>query len=216
MFLVVGLGNPGKKYERTRHNAGFHVLDRLAERHGFGDAREKFKALVRKGTIANEDITALAPQTFMNLSGESVQPAQAFLKVPLASILVVHDELDLPFGEVRIKVGGGSAGHNGLKSLTQHLGADYVRVRVGVGRPPAGFRGDVADWVLAEPSGVEAAEWPDLIAKASAAVEAIVEHGVTAAMNKLNTKSEKKPKPKSADAERAHADRTSSSNKPPS
>lgn len=189
MVLVVGLGNPGKKYDRTRHNAGFHVLDAVAEAHGFADYREKFSALICKGSVRGEDLTLLKPQTFMNLSGESVQPAQAFLKVALSSIIVVHDELDLPFGEVRVKVGGGSAGHNGLKSITQRLGSpDYVRVRMGIGRPPPGFRGDVADWVLAEPAGVEAAEWPDLIRRGVGALEAVLAQGATAAMNTTNTK----------------------------
>ena len=187
MVLVVGLGNPGKKYDRTRHNAGFHVVDALADAHGSPAFREKFSALVGKTSVVGADCTLLKPQTFMNLSGESVQPAQAFLKVDLADIIVVHDELDIPYGDVRIKVGGGSAGHNGLKSLTQRLGSpDYVRVRLGIGRAPAGFKGDVADWVLAEPSGVEAAEWPDLIKRGQAAVEAILKDGVKAAMNSIN------------------------------
>ena len=193
---MVGLGNPGKKYDSTRHNAGFHVVDALADAHEFPAFREKFSALVSKGVLGStahavgpRDLTLLKPQTFMNLSGASVQPAQAFLKVPLSAIVVVHDELDLPFGDVRVKVGGGSAGHNGLKSLTERLGApDYVRVRVGIGRAPAGFKGDVADWVLASPSGVEAAEWPDLIARARAAVEAIVKDGPSGAMNTTNRK----------------------------
>lgn len=187
MVLVVGLGNPGKKYDRTRHNAGFHVVDAFADAHGSPPFREKFSALVAKACVAGADCTLLKPQTYMNLSGESVQPAQAFLKVALADIIVIHDELDIPFGEIRIKVGGGSAGHNGLKSLTQRLGsAEYVRVRVGIGRAPAGFQGDVADWVLASPAGVEAAEWPDVIARARVAVEAIVRDGAKAAMNALN------------------------------
>ena len=190
MVLVVGLGNPGKKYDRTRHNAGFHVVDALADAHGFPAFREKFSAVIAKGSVQSQDTTLLKPQTFMNLSGESVQPAQAFLKVPLASIVVVHDELDIPFGEVRVKVGGGSAGHNGLKSLTQRLGSpEYVRVRVGIGRAPAGYRGDVADWVLSEPTGVEAAEWSDLVQKGRAAVEAILRDGALAAMNSTNRKS---------------------------
>lgn len=196
MLLVVGLGNPGKKYDRTRHNAGFHVIDALADAHRFPAFREKFSAVTAKGLVASTDVTLLKPQTFMNLSGESVQPAQAFLKVPLASIVVVHDELDIPFGEVRIKVGGGSAGHNGLKSLTQRLGSpDYVRVRIGIGRAPAGYKGDVADWVLAEPGGVEAAEWPDLIKRGCAAVEAIVKDGASAAMNSLHASSARRPAP---------------------
>lgn len=185
MFLVVGLGNPGKKYERNRHNVGFMVVERLRSSLGLPDFREKFSGLFSKG----DALALLEPQTFMNLSGESVQPAAAFLKVAPANVIVVHDELDLPWKDVRLKVGGGHAGHNGLRSIIGRLGTpDFARVRVGVGRPPPGWKGDVADWVLANFDAMENAELPDVVDRAAAAVERILKDGVAAAMNALNTR----------------------------
>lgn len=129
------------------------VVERLASAHGLGDFKEKFSGVWTKGEIAaggkRHPAALLEPMTFMNLSGDSVQPAAAFLKVAPAQVIVVHDELDLPWKDVRLKVGGGHAGHNGLRSILQRLGTpEFVRVRVGVGRPPPGFKGDVADYVL--------------------------------------------------------------------
>lgn len=185
MFLVVGLGNPGKKYERNRHNVGFMVVDRLRASHGLPDLREKFSGLFAKG----DALAVLEPQTFMNLSGDSVQPAAAFLKVEPAKIVVVHDELDLPWKDVRLKVGGGHAGHNGLRSIIGRLGTpEFVRLRVGVGRPPPGWKGDVADYVLANFDSAEQAELPDVVDRACAAVESVLTNGVAAAMNALNTR----------------------------
>jgi PTH1 family peptidyl-tRNA hydrolase len=134
--LIVGLGNPGQKYEWTRHNAGFLVLDRLAEKLGAEFGRKRFEAQVAETRYEGEPLVLLKPQTFMNLSGRSVGSAVTFFKTPPAEVLVIHDELDLPFGVVRFKQGGGSAGHNGLKSITQQMGAEYVRLRVGIGKPP--------------------------------------------------------------------------------
>ena len=185
MHLIVGLGNPGKKYERNRHNVGFMVAERLARACGLPDFREKFSGSFAKGHA----IAVLEPQTFMNLSGESVQPAAAFLKVEPARIVVVHDELDLPWKDVRLKVGGGHAGHNGLRSIIARLGTpEFVRVRVGVGRPAPGFRGDVADWVLSDFDAIERAELPDVIDRACAAVDKVVAEGAAAAMNAVITK----------------------------
>jgi peptidyl-tRNA hydrolase, PTH1 family len=193
MHLVVGLGNPGKKYERNRHNVGFMVVDRLAEAHGFPPLKDKFSAVWSKGEIAaagkRMPVALLEPQTFMNLSGDSVQPASAFLKISAANVIVVHDELDLPFSEVRLKVGGGHAGHNGLRSILQRLGTpDFVRVRVGVGRPPPAFQGDVADYVLQDFSSSERAELPGIVDRACAAIEKILAEGTAGAMNAVNTK----------------------------
>ena len=185
MLLVVGLGNPGKKYERNRHNVGFMVAERLRASHGLPDFREKFSALFSKG----DAFALLEPQTYMNLSGDAVQPAAAFLKVEPANIVVVHDELDLPWKDVRVKVGGGHAGHNGLRSIIGRLGTpEFVRVRVGIGRPPPGWKGDVADWVLADFDAMERAELPDVVDRAVAAVEKVVKDGAAAAMNALNTR----------------------------
>ncbi|HWL87931.1 MAG TPA: aminoacyl-tRNA hydrolase, partial [Polyangiaceae bacterium] len=155
MILVVGLGNPGKKYEENRHNVGFIAADEIHRQGSFPEWREKFSAFYAKG----DHNALLKPQTFMNLSGDSVQPCAAFLKIEPSSIVIVHDELDLPFGDVRLKFGGGHAGHNGLRSIIQRLGTpDFARVRVGIGRPPATFRGDVADFVLTNFDPVEHAE----------------------------------------------------------
>ena len=185
MPLVVGLGNPGKKYENNRHNVGFMVVDALRAKAGLPDFREKFSGVFTKGDAC----ALLKPMTFMNLSGDSVQPAAAFLKVPPGEIVVVHDELDLPWKDVRLKVGGGHAGHNGLRSIIQRLGTpEFVRVRVGIGRPPPGFKGDVADYVLHDFDSMERAELTDVVAEAVRAVEGVLKSGVQAAMNAQNTR----------------------------
>ena len=191
MHLVVGLGNPGKKYERNRHNVGFMVVEHLARTHGIAEFKEKFSGVWTKGEISvgstRYPVALLKPGTFMNLSGDCVQPAAAFLKVEPKSIIVVHDELDLPWRDVRLKIGGGHAGHNGLRSLIDRLGTpDFVRVRVGVGRPPPGFKGDVADYVLQNFDSMETVELPEVIDRACTAVEAVVAKGPQAAMNALN------------------------------
>lgn len=193
MTLVVGLGNPGRKYEKNRHNVGFMVIERLLATHGLPELKEKFSGVWSKGEIAvggkRHPIALLEPQTYMNLSGDSVQPAAAFLKVQPAQVIVVHDELDLPWKDVRLKVGGGHAGHNGLRSIIQRLGSpEFVRVRVGIGRPPAGFKGDVADYVLQDFDAMERAELPDVVASACAAVEKVVADGPQAAMLAVHTK----------------------------
>lgn len=189
MLLVVGLGNPGKSYEDTRHNVGFAVVDALARAAGADAWREKFSGFVARGRLGSTDLALLKPQTFMNLSGQSVQPAAAFFKVPAVSVLVVHDELDLPFGELRLKQGGGHAGHNGLRSIIERLGtADFGRLRVGIGRPPPGYRGDVASYVLSRFDPVERAQIDDLYASARAALEAVAAVGLGAAMNRVNAR----------------------------
>jgi PTH1 family peptidyl-tRNA hydrolase len=191
MVLVVGLGNPGRKYEKNRHNVGFMAVEHLARAHRIGDFKEKFSAVWTKGEISvggtRHAVALLKPQTFMNLSGDSVQPAAAFLKVEAPQIIVIHDELDIAWKDVRLKVGGGHAGHNGLRSMIERLGTpDFVRVRVGIGRPPPGFKGDVADYVLQNFDSMETAELPDVLGRACAAVEAVVAKGVQAAMNALH------------------------------
>ncbi len=189
MWLVVGLGNPGKEYASHRHNVGFMVVDELASPVRADASRDKFSGVLAKGSSAGEDIALLKPMTFMNLSGDSVQPAAAFFKVPAANVLVIHDELDLPFGEVRLKVGGGHAGHNGLRSIIQRLGTqEFARVRVGIGRPPATFRGEVADFVLSPFDASERAELPDVLKRATEIVLDVLARGVAPAMNAHNTK----------------------------
>jgi PTH1 family peptidyl-tRNA hydrolase len=192
MWLVVGLGNPGREHEGQRHNLGFMVADALQRAEGWPEFRAKFGALWTRGDTggdggdAGQTVALLKPQTYMNLSGESVQPAAAFLKVEPGAIVVVHDELDLPWKDVRIKLGGGHAGHNGLRSIIQHLGPDFVRVRIGIGKPPPPR--DTHSWVLAGFDPVERAELPDVIVRAVDAVRRIVKDGVAAAMNVVNTK----------------------------
>lgn len=188
MFLVVGLGNPGKKYAHNRHNVGFGVVDRLASAHGFPEPKEKWKSLWTKGEIHGHPVAILKPQTYMNLSGEAVQPAAAFLKVAPSEIIVVHDEIDLPWKTMRLKMGGGAAGNNGVRSIIECLGTpDFIRLRVGVGRPPPGWKGDVADWVLSNFDAMEKAELPDIEARACDAVERVIAKGLPAAMNHVNT-----------------------------
>ncbi|MFT3730058.1 MAG: aminoacyl-tRNA hydrolase [Hyphomicrobium sp.] len=146
MKLFVGLGNPGDKYRANRHNIGFMAVDRIADRHGFGPWRKKFQGLMSEGTIGGERVTLLKPETYMNESGRSVGEAQRFLKIPLSDVYVFHDELDLAPGKVKVKVGGGNAGHNGLRSITAHIENDYKRVRLGIGHP--GSKDAVVYYVL--------------------------------------------------------------------
>jgi PTH1 family peptidyl-tRNA hydrolase len=194
VFLVVGLGNPGREHADNRHNVGFMVADALHASLSLPGFREKFKGrFVRGETLpapgVRVDVAILEPETFMNLSGESVQPAAAFLKVPPERIVVVHDELDLPWKDVRLKQGGGHAGHNGLRSIIQRLGTpEFIRVRVGVGKPPAGFRGDVADYVLSGFDAVERAELPAVIDLAAGAVRRVMTEGLAPAMKAVNTR----------------------------
>ena len=192
MHLVVGLGNPGRKYEKNRHNVGFMVIEDLVRAHGLPDLKEKFSGVFAKGELSiagkRHPVAVLKPQTYMNLSGDSVQPAAAFLKVEPQNVIVVHDEIDLPWKDVRLKMGGGHAGNNGIRSIIGRLGADFVRVRVGVGRPPPGFKGEVADWVLHDFDAMERAELPDVIGRAITAIERVVADGLASAMNVVNTK----------------------------
>ena len=186
MWLIVGLGNPGPRYRDNRHNVGFKVVDLLAQKASAGSFKEKFKGEWARGVLSGTDVVLLRPATFMNLSGESVQAAMAFFKVPLERVLVVHDDLDLPFRDVRVKVGGGAAGHNGLKSIIGSCGgADFVRVRVGIGRPP---RGATEGWVLGDFDMMESAELAGVLQGAALAVEAVVQGGPSAAQNKINVK----------------------------
>jgi len=137
MKLFVGLGNPGSAYARHRHNVGFMALDRIAARHGLGPWKKRFHGLTSDGNIAGRRVLLLKPQTYMNDSGRAVQDSKRFLKIADADILVFHDELDLAPGKVRVKTGGGNAGHNGLRSITAHIGNDYGRIRIGIGHPGA-------------------------------------------------------------------------------
>ena len=171
--VVVGLGNPGRSYERTRHNAGYLVADELARRHG-GSWRQRKKAEAASIALGSTDATLLKPTTFMNNSGSAVSDYRP------ENLVVVHDDLDLEAGTVRVKVGGGTGGHNGLRSIIGRLGNDFVRVRIGIGRPPVGL--GVTDYVLSRmDSAVKEA-----IPAAADAVEFLLEHGPEAAMNRFN------------------------------
>jgi PTH1 family peptidyl-tRNA hydrolase len=148
MKLFVGLGNPGSEYARNRHNVGFMAVDAIHEAHGFGPWKRKFQGAAADGEIAGEKVLLLKPQTYMNESGRSVGEAARFLKIPERDIVVFYDEIDLAPSKLKIKTGGGNAGHNGLRSISAHLDNDYVRVRIGVGHP--GQRELVARWVLSD------------------------------------------------------------------
>jgi peptidyl-tRNA hydrolase, PTH1 family len=163
MWMFVGLGNPGAEYARHRHNIGFMVLDAMKETFAFPDFRKKFQGQVCEGAVEGGKILFLKPMTYMNLSGESVVPAAKFYKIPPERIFVFHDEIDIGPEDVRVKLGGGNAGHNGLKSIQQHLGTpDFWRVRIGVGRPE---HGDVSDHVLGNYSKAEEAAKARMIEK---------------------------------------------------
>lgn len=190
-MIVVGLGNPGVRYRDTRHNVGFNVIDLIAERWDRPPFREKFSgevALVEMpGVSGVEKVYLLKPQTFMNLSGQSVQPAAAFFKLKPEQTLIIHDELDLPLGRLQLKFGGGSGGHNGLKSVTQSFGtSDFLRLRVGIGRPPADFRGKPSDFVLQAFAPTEGSQVSDMVTRAADAVELLVKSGTAQAMNLIN------------------------------
>lgn len=192
MLLVVGLGNPGREYASHRHNVGFMAVDALADEVRADPFREKFSGQVARAEIAGEQAILIKPMTFMNGSGRSVQPAMAFYKVEPAQLVVIHDELDLPFGAVRLKVGGGHAGHNGLRSIMAHLGTgDFGRIRVGIGRPPPTFAGEVAGYVLSSFDATERAALPDCLRQAVQSVLEVAARGFGAAMNVRNTR----PKP---------------------
>jgi PTH1 family peptidyl-tRNA hydrolase len=196
VLLVVGLGNPGREYEGNRHNLGFMAADALCRAEKWPDFKAKFSGLWTRGDLAGESVVLLKPQTYMNLSGDSVQPAAAFFKVAPKAIVVLHDELDLPWGDVRLKFGGGHAGNNGIRSMIDRLGTpDFARVRMGIGKPPAGFRGETADWVLSNLDAMERAELPDVLAAALAAVRSVAAEGLAATMNRVNTRTAPKGKP---------------------
>jgi PTH1 family peptidyl-tRNA hydrolase len=180
--LVVGLGNPGTRYAATRHNAGFLVVDLLAERMGAKFKAHKGVADVATGQLAGVPVALAKPRSFMNESGRPVVAVARFYKVPPEQLTVVHDELDLPFGTLRLKRGGGDGGHNGLRSVSAALGAkDYSRVRFGIGRPPG--RQDPADFVLRDFAIAERKDVPFLVDRAADAVELLLRDGLEAAQN---------------------------------
>ncbi len=185
-WLIVGLGNPGSQYAGNRHNIGFMVADELAARlnnaQGAKFKRDRSRAQVATGVLGGTPVTLAKPQGYMNLSGGPVNALRGFYKIPPDHIVVIHDELDLPFETIRLKTGGGDNGHNGLRSITSSLGTrDYHRVRVGIGRPPG--RMDPADFVLRDFAPPERAEVPLLVDRAADMIEALLARGVAAAQN---------------------------------
>jgi PTH1 family peptidyl-tRNA hydrolase len=183
-LLVAGLGNPGREYEDTRHNAGWLVLDELARRHG-GSWRSKFSGSLAEVRLGEQRLALLKPETYMNESGRSVSAATRFFKVEPSALLVVHDDVDLEPGRLQARADGGLAGHNGLRSLAQQLGTqDFLRLRIGVGRPGRGDRRPVSDWVLS-PFGPEE-DVEALVARAADAVETIAADGLDAAQARFN------------------------------
>ena len=183
-LLVAGLGNPGREYERTRHNAGWLVLDELARRHG-ASWRSKFSGSLAEVRLGDLKLGLLKPETYMNESGRSVGAAVRYFKVDPEHVLVVHDDVDLEAGRLQARAGGGLAGHNGLRSLAQHLGSkDFLRLRIGVGRPGRGDPRPVADWVLSPFAPDDDAE--ALIGRGADAVEAIALDGLETAQQRFN------------------------------
>jgi PTH1 family peptidyl-tRNA hydrolase len=183
-LLFAGLGNPGREYERTRHNVGWLVLDELARRHG-GSWKSKFSGSLAELRLGDARVALLKPETYMNESGRSVGAAARFYKIEPEQLLVAHDDVDLEPGRLQVRQGGGLAGHNGLRSLAQHLGSqEFQRLRIGVGRPGRGDRRPVADWVLSPFAPEEDTE--ALIARAADAVETIASDGLEAAQRHYN------------------------------
>ena len=185
-WLVVGLGNPGDKYENTRHNAGFMAIDQLADRGDFPVQRLKFHALTHQATISGQGVLVMKPTTYMNLSGDAVAEAAAFYKVSEEHILVLCDDVSLPVGKLRIRTQGSAGGHNGLKSIIQRLGTDkFPRVKIGVGgkAPPAY---DLADWVVGKVLGPDKNAMDEATLRAAQAVECYLKDGPQKAMNQFN------------------------------
>ena len=174
MLLIVGLGNPGAQYAGHRHNVGFMAVDAIHRRHGFSPWRRRFQAEVSEGTLAGEKVLLVKPQTYMNESGRAVQAAMAFYKIPPADIVAIHDEVDLPPGKTRMKTGGGAAGHNGLRSIDAAIGANYRRVRVGVGHP--GVKEAVPHYVLHDFAKADR-DWLDPLVTAIADNAALLAEG---------------------------------------
>ena len=183
-FMIVGLGNPGRKYEQNRHNVGFMAVDRLAAQHGISLAKVQNKALTGNGRIAHKSVILIKPQTFMNDSGSAVGPLANYYKVPPANVLVIYDELDLPLGTLRLREKGGALGHSGMKSIINHLGSEFPRLRLGIGRPPGQM--PPAAYVLQDFGGSDMPLVTEILDEAVKAVHTFVSDGIQLAMSRHN------------------------------
>ena len=185
MYLIVGLGNPEPEYSYTRHNMGFDVINKIAKKCEIDISRTKFNGLYGSGIIKDEKVILLKPQTYMNLSGQSIKPFVDFYKIPLENVIVVYDDISLDVGKLRIRAKGSAGGHNGIKNIIQHLGTDvFPRVKVGVGEKPKGM--DLADYVLGHFSKDEQPLIRESVERAKDAVSCMLSEGIASAMNKYN------------------------------
>lgn len=203
MLLLVGLGNPGPKYEKNRHNIGFMAVDEVVRRHSFGPYRARFQSLTAEGSLSGEKILAMKPTTFMNESGRAVGEAMRYFKLTPDDVVVIHDELDLAAGKIRVKQGGGLAGHNGLRSIDAHIGKAFHRVRVGIGHP--GDKNRVHGYVLSDFAKAEMPMFEKLVDAMAVSAEALGAREYDAFMTKValilkppRPKPERKPAPDSA------------------
>lgn len=197
MYIIAGLGNPGKKYENTRHNIGFITLDYLADRHDIKINKIKHKALVGEGRIAGQKVLLVEPQTYMNLSGESLREVIDYYKVDIEDMIVIYDDIDLEAGAVRIRKKGGPGTHNGMRSIVQHLGTDFPRIRMGIGKER---RGDLADFVLGGFTKEDKEVLEPAVERAANAIEMYISDGIEKAMNKYNIKAKKEKKKKAEES----------------
>lgn len=181
--LIIGLGNPGASYAGNRHNVGFKVIDHIIDSYGFSKPSQKFGGLASEGRIGEHKVFAFKPLSYMNLSGGPANEVARFYKIPLTHIIVFHDELDLPLGKLRVKRGGGNGGHNGLKSLDAHLGADYQRVRIGIGHP--GDKDMVSDYVLSDFAKDERASVELMVSEIAKHVNLLLQGDEAGFMNKI-------------------------------
>jgi len=187
MRWIVGLGNPGKSYQNNRHNVGFMCIDRIADKHLIAVKHNKFKAIIGEGMIGGEKVALLKPQTYMNLSGESIRAFMDYTKSTLDEGIVIYDDLDTPFGQLRLRSQGSPGGHNGIKSIVQHTGTQiFNRVRIGISRPAPGY--DIADYVLANFSKVEMEQLLPVLDRTVEAIEFALEHPFDKSMAKFNDK----------------------------
>lgn len=184
-YLIVGLGNPGRKYRGNRHNIGFMAVDRLAQAHGIQGGKVQNKAIVADGRIAGKKVILAKPQTYMNASGDAVGPLASYYQIPHENILVIYDELDLPFGAIRLREKGGAGGHNGMKSIINHLGQDFPRMRLGIGRPPGQMPPHA--YVLQDFRPEELPLLNDILDEAVRAVETWLQDGIQMAMSRHNS-----------------------------